>query len=99
MATKDLVASKSLGAIIVYTETGQFEQAIHATFATVHYLHAVSLFHMQQAHKCLLAIVVITCVPLGWYVSNSVGLQKSFTENLIAGRRDLYRLGKYFYIP
>ena len=48
VATKELVACACLGAIIVYTEAGQFGQPV---LATVHYLHTVSILHMQQPHQ------------------------------------------------
>ena len=33
------------------------------------------------------------------YGSDSAGLQETFTQQLIASRRDRYRLEKYFYVP
>jgi len=89
-ATKELVDCTVVVAITIYTEAGQFGQPVLATVATVHYLHPVSLLHMQQPNQRLLTILVITSVPSGWYESNSVGLQESFTQYLIARRRDCY---------
>ena len=99
VATKELVDCVCLGAITVYTKAGHFREPVLATVATVRYLHTVRLFHMHQPHKRLHAIVVITRVPSGWYEYGCVGLQETFTQQLIASRRDRYRLDKYVYVP
>jgi len=49
-ATKELVDSACLGAIIIYAKVGQFGLTLLATVATVHYLHIVTVFHMEQPH-------------------------------------------------
>jgi len=68
-----------LGAITIYTDSGQFWQFVLTAFAGVHYIHPVRLFHMQQPHQGFLAILVITGVPSSGYESHSVGLKESFT--------------------
>ena len=98
VATKELVGCACLVAISIYTETGQFGQRVLATVATVHYFHTVSLFHMQQPYQCLLTIVVIVRVARSRYESDSVGPEETFTQHLIACRRDRYRLEKYIYV-
>ena len=96
---KELVDYACLEPITIYTEADQFEQPLLATVATVHYLHTVRLFHMQQPHRSLLTIVAIACVPTSRYEPYSVGLRESFTHHPIASRRDRYRLEKYFFVP
>jgi len=89
----------SLAAITIYIEAGSSGQPVFATVAPLHYLHPVSLFHMQQPYQCLLTLVVITRVPRIRYESDSVGLQETFTTYLIACWRDRNRLEKYFMFP
>jgi len=99
ITTKELVECACLEPITIYTEAVQFGQPLLTTVATVRYVLNVTLFHMLQPHQCLLATVVITRVPPVCYKSDSVGIQESFTQQLIARRRDCYRLEKYRYVP
>jgi len=59
---QEFVDYTGLGAIIIFTEAGQFGEHVLATFATVLYLHPVRLFLKLQLRQGLLAIVVITSV-------------------------------------
>jgi len=63
VAAKELLVCTCLWAITMYTKAGKFGQALLATVASVHYLYTVSVFHMQQPHQCLLAVIVIARVP------------------------------------
>jgi len=54
---------------------------------------------MQEPCQCLHAIVIIAPVPFGRYDFGSIGLQEALTQQLIASRRDRYRLETYLYVP
>jgi len=98
VATKELVDTMCLGAITNYSEAGHFVLTLFATVATVHYLHKVSLFHMQEPNQCLLVIVIIARVPFDRYVFYSVGQRETFTQKFIASLRERYRPEKYIYV-
>jgi len=98
MAPEKFVYCSGVGAITIYTEAGQFGQIVLVTVATVHYLQPINLLHMQQPHHGLLTVLVVTCAPSGRYESYCVGLQETFTQQLIACRRDSYLIEKNLYI-
>jgi len=99
ITSKELVYFSSLRALTVYTKVGQFGYLVLATVAIVHYHYTVPLLHMHQPHHRLHTVVFVTLVPYSRNKAYSIGLQETFTQDLIACRCDSYRHEKMVQIP